>query len=109
MRLVIAQFDYLPDGDGVKVCQPGKTRALARIVPDATYPEMWRVIRPDGGLTDMVNKARAMDMAYGRSETATYLRSTAECQPPIYGHFSTDRAGPMRPPELMGTTLAASS
>jgi hypothetical protein len=70
---------------------------------------MWRVVRPDGGLTEMVNKTRAMDLAFGRAEIATYLRLAAECSPPIYGHFSTDRAAPMRPPELMGTTLAASS
>ena len=108
MRLVIAQYDYLPDGDGLKVSQPGKTKALARIVPDTTYPEMWRVVRPDGNLTDMVNKTRAMDLAFGRAETATYLRSTAECQPPIYGHFLTDRAAPMRSPLQGATTLPTS-
>ena len=87
MRLVIAQFDFLPDADGVKVCQPGKTKPLARILPDAQYPTMWRVVRSDGSLTDMVNQARARDMAYGRAEIATYLRLEAECRPPLYGHF----------------------
>jgi hypothetical protein len=109
MRLVIAQFDYLPDGDGVKICQPGKTRALARIVPDTQYPAMWRVVRPDGGLTDMVNKTRALDMAYGRAEIATYLRMTAECRPPYYGHFSTRIAPLMRSPGLGATTLPTSA
>jgi hypothetical protein len=104
MRLVIAQFDYLPDGDGLKVCQPGKTKALARVVPDATYPTMWRVVRPDGSLTDMVNQARARDMAYGRAEIATYLRLAVECQPPFYGHFRSHAAPPMRPPLPIATT-----
>jgi hypothetical protein len=78
MRLVAEQFDYLPDGGGINVCQPGKTRALARIVPDAKYPGMWRVVRPDGTLTGTLNKARANDIAYGMAETATYLRMAAE-------------------------------
>ncbi len=98
MRLVIAQYDYLPDGDGLKVCQPDKTKALARIVPDTQYPTMWRVVRSDGSLSDILNKTRAMDLAFGRAEIATYLRSTAECEPPFYGHFLTDRAAPMRSP-----------
>ena len=54
MRLMTARFDYIPDGGGIKVCQPGKTQALARIVPDRKYPDMWRVVRPDGSLTDKV-------------------------------------------------------
>jgi hypothetical protein len=108
MRLVIAQFDYVPDGDGLKVCQPGKTKALARMVPDTTYPEMWRVVRPDGRLTDMLNKTRAMDLAFGRAEIATYLRMTAEHQAPFYGHFRTDRAPLVRSPGLSATTHASS-
>jgi hypothetical protein len=39
-------------------------RKLVRIVPDEKYPTvMWRVERPDGTLTDMVNRARAKDAA----------------------------------------------
>jgi hypothetical protein len=109
MRLAIAQFDYLADGVGLKVCAPGKTKALARIVPDTTYPAMWRVVCADGTLTDKLNKTRAMDLALGRAETATYLRTTAECKPPFYGRFQTPRASPMRSPGLAATTLAASS
>jgi hypothetical protein len=36
--------------------------ALA-IVPDATWPGLWRVKMPDGLLTDMVNLTRAKDAA----------------------------------------------
>jgi hypothetical protein len=35
------------------------TKALAHIVPDKTYPRMWRVVRSDGSLSDMVNRTRA--------------------------------------------------
>ena len=38
-------------------------RTLLRIERDATYPEMWCVRLPDGGLTDMVNRTRAKDAA----------------------------------------------
>jgi hypothetical protein len=33
------------------------------VEPDATYPQMWRVRRPDKTLSDMVNLARAKDAA----------------------------------------------
>jgi hypothetical protein len=33
----------------------------ARIVPDAKWPGMYRIKRPDGSLTDMVNLTRARD------------------------------------------------
>jgi hypothetical protein len=36
---------------------------MATIVPDSTWPGMWRVRMPDGHLTDMVNLTRAKDAA----------------------------------------------
>lgn len=33
------------------------------VVQDPTYPVMWRVKRPDGKLSDMVNLTRAKDAA----------------------------------------------
>jgi hypothetical protein len=33
------------------------------IVPDKHYPQMWRIRRPNGSLSDMVNRARAKDAA----------------------------------------------
>jgi hypothetical protein len=33
------------------------------VVPDAEYPNMYRVKRPDGSLTDIVNLTRARDAA----------------------------------------------
>jgi hypothetical protein len=39
------------------------------VVPDATYPNMWRVQWPDGLLSDMVNLSRANDDAARFNET----------------------------------------
>jgi len=36
-------------------------RVVGEIVPDEKYPGMWRIVRPDGSLSDMVNRARAKD------------------------------------------------
>jgi hypothetical protein len=35
----------------------------ARIVPDAVYPNMWRMAWPDGRLSDLANLARIKDAA----------------------------------------------
>jgi hypothetical protein len=43
----------------------GKGPVVVRIVPDQTYPGVWRVELPDGRLTDMVNRTRAKDAALG--------------------------------------------
>jgi hypothetical protein len=74
-RLGIAVFRFLPGG--LKGCTMTNTKALAHIVPDKTYPGMWRVVRPDGLLSDMVNKTRAKDVARGLAENAVYLGNAA--------------------------------
>jgi hypothetical protein len=33
----------------------GRRGAMLHVVPDAVYPGMWRVKRPDGSLSDMAN------------------------------------------------------
>lgn len=33
----------------------------SKLVQDTVYPTMWRVLWPDGELSDMVNKTRAKD------------------------------------------------
>lgn len=38
-------------------------RVLATVVQDSKYPSMYRVLLPDGTLTDMVNFTRARDAA----------------------------------------------
>jgi len=57
----------------------------------------------------MLNKTRAMDLAFGRAEIATYLRMPAECEPAVYGHFQTPGAALMRLPGLRATTLVQPS
>ena len=43
---------------------PKPASAHTRLVPDKIYPGMWRVVGPSGTLSDMVNKARAKDVAW---------------------------------------------
>jgi hypothetical protein len=105
-RLAIAQFDYVPDRGALKVCQPGKSTVLARIVRDTVVPGMWRVVRPDGKLSDMVNLSRAKDVAFGIAETALYLRSPAEKEPAENGHFFKASASPVRSFEKSGREAA---
>jgi hypothetical protein len=38
------------------------------IVPDAKWPGMYRLVRPDGSLSDMVNLTRAKDALRGATE-----------------------------------------
>ena len=48
---------------GDKLYLAGKGPVLVSIVPDKTYPNMWRVKYSDGRLSDMVNRTRAKDAA----------------------------------------------
>jgi hypothetical protein len=41
----------------------GRRRPVAGIEPDAQWAGMWRVRRPGGSLSDMVNLSRARDAA----------------------------------------------
>jgi len=72
MRLGIAVFRFLPDGEWLKGSTMTNTKALAHIVRG-----MWRAVRPDGSLSDMVNKTRAKDVAWGLAENAVYLGNAA--------------------------------
>ena len=54
----------LPSGvrETLKPSIPSAPKPLPRgIVPDAKWPGMYRIRRPDGSLTDMVNLTRAKD------------------------------------------------
>ena len=77
MRLRIDQFRFLRDGNGLKCCTLTSTKALARIVPDGSYSGMWRIVCPDGRLSDILNLTRAKDVAFGIAETITYLGKAA--------------------------------
>jgi hypothetical protein len=43
----------------IGLCDLFGRKGVASVVLDGKYPGMWRVQRPDGSLTDMVNLTRA--------------------------------------------------
>src|SRR5262245_13357026 len=54
----------------------GKSRKpIAYVVPDARHPRMYRLVLPDGTLTDMVNLARANDAAIAICERGPPTRN----------------------------------
>ena len=58
---MLAHDDLIWNGD--ELFRRGSRKPLLRIVPDKTYPSMWRVILPSGELSGMLNKTRARDCA----------------------------------------------
>jgi hypothetical protein len=56
---------------------PKPAGAHGRLVPDKIYPGMWRVVGPSGTLSDMVNKARAQDVAWRLAESMLSTRTLA--------------------------------
>jgi hypothetical protein len=53
-----------------KIRQP-KSQDKIKVIPDDKYPNMWRVKLPNGTLSDLLNRTRAMDLArsiYGKIE-----------------------------------------
>jgi hypothetical protein len=57
------KLSFKQTADGLAVVLPGSKRAIVHILPDLTYPTMWRVCFPDGRLSAMANKPRAKDAA----------------------------------------------
>jgi hypothetical protein len=53
---------------------------LPRVVPDSTYPGMYRVRWPDGSLSDMVNLTRGRDAVACFLETAERRRRRAPAE-----------------------------
>jgi hypothetical protein len=45
-----------------------RTAAAAAIVPDDRWPGQWRVVRPNGSVSDHVNLTRAKDAALDQAE-----------------------------------------
>jgi hypothetical protein len=77
MRLRTYQVTF--ERDGLEwIAYKGLYRV--RIVPDERYPKMWRVVRPSGEITGMVNLTRAKDVALGMIESLEFVRAapTAE-------------------------------
>ena len=65
----------------------GRRAPSVEINPDANWPGMWRLKRPDGSVTDMLNRARARDAA--RSILLAILNgqeTRSEARPMRFGH-----------------------
>jgi hypothetical protein len=73
-------------GNRLTVLSRGRNSPAVEIIPDAQWPGMWRVKRPDGSVTDMVNRSRARDAAKAILLGVLNARET-----PV-------AASPMRPP-----------
>lgn len=50
-----------------------KSKYCVQLLQDKQYPGMWRVRRPDGSLSDMVNFDRAKDAALGLVESLEFV------------------------------------
>jgi len=61
---------------GYAIVHREQRRPLVKIVPDAVYPGMWRVVEATGDLTDMVNLSRATDAAMDRAASMLDKRTT---------------------------------
>jgi hypothetical protein len=56
-------FTLREEPDGWAPHCVGRRSAVLHVLPDATYPVMWRIRHPDGQLSDMANLIRAKDAA----------------------------------------------
>ena len=54
----------VPDGTEHHLHYGSSRKPIFRVVPDAIHPGMWRVVLPDGSLSDMANLTRARDAAF---------------------------------------------
>jgi hypothetical protein len=58
-----ADFTLRQEPDGWALHCVGRRSAVLLVVPDATYPEMWRIRHSNGQLSDMANLIMAKDAA----------------------------------------------
>jgi len=58
-----ANSELIWRGDHLALKGGRRGSPAAEIVPDDSYPGMWRIKTPDGTLSDMVNRTRARDAA----------------------------------------------
>jgi hypothetical protein len=78
------------DGRRYTLHQGSRKSVLVSVEPDAKWPGMWRVRKPDGSLTDMVNLTRAKDAAM--SIAANHLNLQQAETPPGGPPIATGRA-----------------
>jgi hypothetical protein len=63
MPRIYATNELQMKGDRLMVRGSGRHSPSVEVVPDRDWPGMWRIRRPDGTVTDMVNRSRARDAA----------------------------------------------
>jgi hypothetical protein len=84
-------------------------KALVSVIPDETYPAMWRIRLPDGSLSEMLNLSRAKDTAMTLAENGPPRRNRLclhwselkVVETRVWGTAERDlrKAAPMTPPE----------
>jgi hypothetical protein len=74
---------------------------LVRAEPDRTYPDLWRIVWPDGRVSDIVNLTRAKDAAMALSERGPPARNPQRLHwrlnrsdSPSAGRTCVESAGP---------------
>jgi hypothetical protein len=65
----------LAGGDTLALYYGNARSPLVRIVPDGTFPVMWRMSWPDGRLSDMANLSRVKDAAIAICERGPPARN----------------------------------
>ena len=63
MPRVYATCELEWKGDRLLVQGGGRHSPSVEVFPDQDWPGMWRIRRPDGTVTDIVNRSRARDAA----------------------------------------------
>jgi hypothetical protein len=62
-------------------------RHVGEIVQDKTYPSMWRIMRPDGSLSDMLNPTRAKDACAAMATTGERKGRQSRAAAPPASYF----------------------
>jgi len=57
------QLNWRPAGDGFSLHLERRATPLLHVVPDKTYPSMWRIRFAGGSLSDLGNLTRIKDAA----------------------------------------------
>ena len=68
---------------GDRLALKGRASPAVEIVPEDSYPGMWRIRTQDGSLSDMVNRSRARDAARSILLGILNAQETASGGPPM--------------------------
>lgn len=87
-------------GDTLALYYGNARSPLVQIVPDGTYPAMWRMSWPDGQLSDMANLSRIKDAAVAICERGPPARNRRRFAWKQERSKTAAEAPPMRSPEV---------